>query len=554
MILHILSLFVLFSCYCDGSFFEPPCTSPIFCYGDLLKNVQLLEALVDRRAFFALKMKYSEKQILEDFELLHESKNLTKENVRDFVAAHFEDSNAIMHATATDYRVDPPFLKEIRNDTLRKFANDLHQLWPKLTRKFRKEVLDDPSPYSYIPVPNNFLVPGGRFSEYYYWDSYWIIEGLLISDMYDTARGIIDNFIHLVRKFGFVPNGGKIYYLNRSQPPLLTYMAYAYFKETHDISWLKKNIDFVALELQHWLKKKLIYVDTPDGVLALAQHFVRYSGPRPESYLNDYNAAKVWKSEVRREQAYMELKSAVETGWDFSTRWMFDQESGNVSLNISNIQMHRLIPVDLNAYLCGAFFKIAELYQIVGDERKGEQWKSKALEWRYNIDKIMWNSTDNIWYDYDTESRSHRTLFYPSNVSPLWANCYADNPHYNSELGRLVLDYLKREGVLDFVGGVPTSLIHSGQQWDFPNAWPPLQHLVVYALLNSGNPDAMEEGQNLASKWIDGNMLGFYKHGEMFEKYDAREAGLYGGGGEYPVQAGFGWSNGVVLKFIYDFF
>jgi hypothetical protein len=72
------------------------------------------------------------------------------------------------------------------------------------------------------------VVPGGRFEESYYWDSYWIIRGLLICDMTETAWGVISNLLEDVTNFGFVPNGGRIYYLDRSQPPLLTLMIAEY--------------------------------------------------------------------------------------------------------------------------------------------------------------------------------------------------------------------------------------------------------------------------------------------------------------------------------------
>nr|CAI5865772.1 unnamed protein product [Callosobruchus analis] len=101
----------------------------------------------------------------------------------------------------------------------------------------KPSVLDEPDQHSLIPVPNGFIIPGGRFKEIYYWDSYWIIQGLLISEMTETAKGMLENFIAIVDKYGFVPNGCRVYYLNRSQPPLLSLMVGLYIEATRDIPW-----------------------------------------------------------------------------------------------------------------------------------------------------------------------------------------------------------------------------------------------------------------------------------------------------------------------------
>jgi alpha,alpha-trehalase len=62
----------------------------------------------------------------------------------------------------------------------------------------------------------------------YYWDSYWTVRGLLACDMIDAARYMLDNLVWLVDTLGFVPNGARSYYINRSQPPMLTLIAEAY--------------------------------------------------------------------------------------------------------------------------------------------------------------------------------------------------------------------------------------------------------------------------------------------------------------------------------------
>jgi alpha,alpha-trehalase len=94
-----------------------------------------------------------------------------------------------------------------------------------LGRKCTSDVFNHPLRHSLIAMQHPFLVPGGRFRELYYWDTYWVIKGLLTSGMLSTATGMVSNLVDLVHRFGFVPNANRRYYLNRSQPPYLTQMV-----------------------------------------------------------------------------------------------------------------------------------------------------------------------------------------------------------------------------------------------------------------------------------------------------------------------------------------
>lgn len=119
-----------------------------------------------------------------------------------------------------DWVEEPAFLGAIKNQEARVWAKDVHSRWKQLYRKFNHSI-SCPECFSSIALPKPFVVPGGRFREPYYWDTYWVVKGLLVSGMKDTVRGMIDNFIYMVNSIGFVPNGSRIYYLNRSQPPFL---------------------------------------------------------------------------------------------------------------------------------------------------------------------------------------------------------------------------------------------------------------------------------------------------------------------------------------------
>lgn len=530
----------------------PSCESPIYCYGELLHAVQMARIFNDGKHFVDLKMRNNENQTLLNFQVLQKKYNydVPTSDLLLFVDENFEDGNELESYNSTALNMSPPFLKEITNETVQSFAKDLLKIWPQLVRRVRAEVINDPSSYSFLPVPNPFIIPGGRFREYYYWDSYWIIDGLLISGMNEMARGMIDNFISVVKEIGFIPNGGRIYYLKRSHPPLLTFMAHLYYHQTKNLTWLKQNIETLAQELEFW-NSRSVQVQRGERIYTLFQYKAVSKGPRPESYREDFLTASFFNDTAQQLQAYVNLKSGAESGWDFSNRWIFDQFGGNLA-NLSHIETTRLIPVDLNAFLCGAFRNIAELYTVLGNSSQSSIWYNRFVEIRAATANILWNRRDNIWYDYDLKLFKHRRKFYPSNLAPLWAKCFQRQKGH--KLGRHAVEYLRKECVLNYAGGVPSSLDNTGEQWDFPNAWAPLQDIVVRGLHNTKYPPALRVASTLAKKWVNSNMLAFQSTGAMFEKYDAGVAGKYGGGGEYEVQSGFGWSNGVALRFIYNYY
>lgn len=496
-------------------------------------------------------MKESENDTLKNFNVLMEQTNNkpTHEQLEKFVQNNFEDGKELEEWVPSDFKPEPAFLKRIKDEKLRKFAGEIVALWKILARRIKPEVFEHPELYSIIPMPNGFIIPGGRFKEIYYWDTYWIIRGLLICDMKETARGMIENLMHLVKKLGHVPNGSRVYYTQRSQPPLLTRMVKDYIADTQNYDWLRKNIDTLEEELYYWLKNRSITVEKK-GKLPLSRSYklfhynAKSAGPRPESYREDVLTAQ---SSNNPERMYIELKSGAESGWDFSSRWIFDEFGGN-NANLSHIRSTRVIPVDLNAILYDAFSTLADFYKTLGMQSKYLFWKVQARRLESAIMNVLWNEKMGVWFDYDSELNKHRSYFYPSNLMPLMTDCCSIQKTDSSV--KRILKFLNDNGIKNYPGGTPTSLGHTGEQWDYPNAWPPLQSILIYGLKNTKNAEAEKLAQFLAQIWIKANYIGYNESNEMFEKYDARTPGKYGGGGEYVVQAGFGWTNGVVFELL----
>lgn len=238
---------------------------------------------------------------------------------------------------------------------------------------------------------------------------------------------------------------------------------------------------------------------------------------------------------------------------NFIFRWIFDRYGGNNG-NITFLETSRVAPIDLNSFLYGAFSNLAEFYEHLQNEEKQKYWSNLANELNNTINTLFWNAADGIWYDFDTTLQQQRPEFSPANFAPLWVKAYNTKPKAAAHLIEKVIFYLKREGIPNFLGGIPSTTTRTGEQWDFPNAWPCLQSIVVEGLENSGVPIGQHWAREFAERWVRSNMYGYNESGQMFEKYDSEFPGHYGSGGEYRVQTGFGWTNGVVLRFIQKYY
>ncbi|XP_047517578.1 trehalase-like [Pieris napi] len=526
----------------------PSCNKRVFCNSKLLHHVQMSRIFPDSKTFVDRHLLYDEDTTLSAFqELLDQTnENPTEKQIRQFVDKYFDESSELELWTPPDFNSNPQFLSSIRDGELRQFAKDIHDIWPTLGRKVKQTVIENPDQYSFIPVTHGFVIPGGRFTELYYWDTYWIIEGLLVSGMKETVKGVLENLIELVNKLGHIPNGSRCYYEQRSQPPLLTSMVSLYVQATNDTEFLEKNIKSLEAELHYWLDTQVYTFDIGDKAYTLLRYYAASEGPRPESYQEDYTSAQIFDNDQRKTQFYIDIKSAAESGWDFSTRWFI--KNGTDKGNLTDIHATELIPVDLNSIFAKALKNMAYFQSLLHNYSRSWYWSRLARQWTNNIEKVLWDQEDGCWHDWDLVNKKFRKYFYPINIAPLWMGI-TDKKFVVKNAPR-ILKYLKESHGLDYPGGIPTSLVKSGEQWDFPNAWPPLISLAVNAIEALELPEAKDLAFRVAQSWVRSCYKGFSDNKQMFEKYDVEVPGRIGGGGEYTVQTGFGWSNGVILEFL----
>lgn len=527
----------------------PSCRYPVYCDSDILHHVQMARVFPDSKTFVDYHMRSDPNDTLAAFQqLLNQTNNApSKEHLTQFVHQHFTNDSELEDWTPNDYNENPVFLSTIRDEQLRQFGKDVNNIWPILGRKIKSNVFQNPERYSIIPVSNGFIIPGGRFKELYYWDAYWIVEGLLITGMKDTTKGMLNNFVELLNTVGLIPNGGRWYYEKRSQPPLFTAMMSLYIRYTSDIDFLKQHIDALEAEMNFWLDNRITTVNKNGKSYTLLRYYALSAGPRPESYYEDYTSSLYFNTTESRQDFYVELKSAAESGWDFSARWFIDADGDNTG-HLTNLRTVDIIPVDLNAIFANALQNVAYFRSILGQPRIAARWGALARLWRNNIEQVLWNEEVGVWLDYDVANQKHRNYFYPTNLSPLWMETVTKKD-MNKHAPRII-QYMHNSGALNYRGGLPASLLRTGEQWDFPNSWPPLVSMAVNAMKALNTEESKLIAFQLAQDYVRACHKGFQEHKQMFEKYDSENPGQYGGGGEYTVQEGFGWSNGVVFEFL----
>lgn len=403
-------------------------------------------------------------------------------------------------------------------------------LWPLLTRQ------PDQAGGSLIPLPFPYIVPGGRFGEIYYWDSYFTMLGLAASGQGEMLLNMVKNFSHLIGKIGYIPNGNREYFIGRSQPPFYSYMV-ELLAQVQGEKMLTEYLPYLEKEYRYWMRG----TDLLNQETTAIDHVVRLPGgeimnrywdendsPRPESYREDVELAE--KSEQASSLLYRNLRAGAESGWDFSSRWF--KKGGS----LKSIHTTSIIPVDLNCLLLHLEEVLARAYAAVGNENSAKKFERLAGMRKYAIQQYCWNGDKGFYFDYDFRAEIQHETGTLAAAFPLFCQVASE------EQARLVAEILKERFLKP--GGLVTTLQNSGQQWDAPNGWAPLQWIAVAGLENYGIHDL---ARTIASRWLQLNRQVYQRTGKLMEKYNVVDMHLEAGGGEYPGQDGFGWTNGVFL-------
>ena len=498
----------------------PSVPPPHQLYGELFEQVQEQQVFPDSKTFCDSVPKSAPQEILARY---HDAHPQTPEALRAFVAQHFIVPGA---GGAADHAAEPA-----AGLTL---SAHIDALWDTLTRHPE----DTPPFSSLLPLPKPFVVPGGRFREIYYWDSYFTMLGLLESGRRDLTEDMVRDFAHLLDSYGRIPNGNRNYYLSRSQPPFFFAMV-GLLDAAHPERAFARYLPQLRREYAFWMEGA---AEAPAGgavrrVVALApgallnRYYDDSDLPRDESYREDLLLARSSGREPR--QFFRDVRAAAESGWDFSSRWFGDGRT------LTSIETTSLVPVDLNSLLYGLEEAIRRGCESGADQACAREFAAHAAARRAAMDRYLWDATLGAYLDYNFARRERVQRLSAATLYPLFT--HAASAAQAAGVARNTRARLLKGG------GIVTTTTTTGQQWDAPNGWAPLQWIAVDGF---GHYPQHALAAEIACRWTVNVARNYRASSKLVEKYDVVNTERAGGGGEYPLQDGFGWTNGVTRKLL----
>ncbi len=524
MIKNLLPFLLAFLCWqCNPSTpEEAPSTSniPEEAYGELFRSVSTERIFPDGKTFADATPKASATDIRKAYQA---EKGKADFDLEGFVKQYFE--------------LPPQIASGFESDLNRSAEEHINYLWDVLTRQ-----PSQPDGGTLIGLPNPYVVPGGRFREIYYWDSYFTMLGLRASGRVDLIENMVDNFAFLIDSVGFIPNGNRTYFLSRSQPPFFAAMVNLLAEQADDPNEVyQKYLGALESEYAFWMegefelegKVNSAYehvVALSDGT-RLNRYWDNRNAPRTEMFADDLVTAE--ESSQTDTTLYRNIRSACESGWDFSSRWLADGKT------LASIETTSIIPADLNALLFLLETTLAHAYELSDRIERADEMDRRAAERQTALSNYCWDAQTGFFQDYNWEDEAFTGILSTAGMFPFFVGMASEDKAPIA--AQTLQDSLLRPG------GVLTTQRHTGQQWDAPNGWAPLQWVSIQALRNYGQTELAE---TIKRRWVNLNLRVYQNTGKMVEKYNVEDMSLEAGGGEYPVQDGFGWTNGVLLTLL----
>lgn len=429
--------------------------------------------------------------------------------------------------------VDTYFYKPIKSpsafssDTSLELTEYINVLWKELTTFIEHDT------GSLIALPFPYVVPGGRFREMHYWNTYFTMLGLAHSDKIELIENLVNNFAWLIDTFGFVPNGNRTYYLSRSQPPFFSLMVELLAGLKGD-SILPEYLPQLEKEYAFWMNgfhhlseennaiRRVVLLE--DGSI-LNRYWDNMATPRAEAFIEDITYAKY--SPLPDSVDYRNIRATCESGWDFSSRWI---------KNETILETTEILPVDLNCLLYNLESTISKAYRILNDKRNAKRFERLSKDRKKAINKYFWRKDAGYYVDYHHNLKLQKPAEHLAGVYPLYFEIASKSQAKNAA------EFIHQNLLMP--GGLVTTINTSGKQWDAPNGWAPLQFISIEGLYNYGQ---IALADTICKKWIDLNTKSYKNTGKLVEKYNVVNPQLAGGDQEYSIQDAFGWTNGVLL-------
>ncbi len=399
--------------------------------------------------------------------------------------------------------------KDLTPEDVKEAREYIAKYWKNVERFHPKDdesLLGLPKPYL---VPSYQAKTGFDYNELYYWDSYFMVQGMLDDTHEKLVKGILEDLMALFERFKVIPNASRTYLTGRSQPPFLTTFIF-------DVYQTYKPGD-------EWLKEAM--------AIAQKEYEVVWMGVKKP------NERQVYKGLSRYYDInYLHDLAEAESGWDMTPR--FDRRALNY------------LPVDLNALLYKYEADFARAARIFNDKREAARWEDLAAVRKKNMDKLMWDRIRGLYYDYNFVKKKRGNVSSLATFFPMWAGMVDDKQA--AALVKALRRFENKGGVAttdalplgQFVlGSMPT-------QWAYPNGWAPLHFIVIKALERYGYH---QDARRVAMKWLKTNLQWYNQHNVFLEKYNVVSPEKPPVKGVYPSQTGFGWTNAVFERFCQDY-
>lgn len=492
--------------------------SPDEAFGELFMLIQQQQVFPDGKTFADMVPRKRMRAIRDEFAVARHDPHF---DLHEFVKRHFYEF--IPDGSQANLPHDPEPIDE-----------HIERLWQDLSRRNRK------NRGSLVALPYHYVVPGGRFSEQFYWDTYFIMLGLAADGHWREIEEMMKNYAYMIRKFGFIPTANRTYFLSRSQPPFFAMMVELLASHKGNRAYIE-YLPYLQAEYAFWMKGKkkvtssqhrafLRVVEMPSGAL-LNRYYDNKATPRPDTYAQDTERAH----ETPHRQAdrlYLHLRAGAESGWDFSSRWFDDPK------DIRTIHTADIVPVDLNCMMVTLERALAKGYRLLKNPIASVKYARRAESRQQAINQFLWDKKEQFYKDYNFHRHRRTDAMTLSAIFPLYVGV-SSTEQASAVAQRLESDFLQP-------GGLVTTLINTGEQWDWPNGWAPLQWIAVQGLRRYGESELADE---IVKRWTATVERVYGSHHALIEKYDVVGDGGLGGGGEYALQEGFGWTNGVYQAF-----
>jgi len=369
----------------------------------------------------------------------------------------------------------------------------IFQYWPALTRDGESLA---------FPLSGRFVMPGGFFKWFFYWDSYFTLLGLVVQGRWQLAREIVEGFVAEIEEFGLVPNynGLKSVCRSRSQPPFLTSAIKEVFPSINDLAWLDRAARAAAAEYDdYWLAEPHLTDLGLSRYIDLGGNGGCETVPDTPHY-----------------------RAIGESGWDNTPRFGDDAT--------------QVIPVDLNCQLYRYELDLADFSTLLGEHDMVSVWTTRAQKRLDLINRYLWDESSGFYRDYDLRTgewlrNTPRSL---ASFVPLWARAASQ-----AQASRVV-EHLP---AFEYDHG----LVACEKGWDdetehnYPTGWPYSHWYVCSGLRAYGFHD---EASRIAMKWLRLIANEFDRTGAIRERHNVVNPGAPIPG-RYPPQRGFAWTNGV---------